>query len=82
MNVIPNIPKDVYRFTTEEVATVEEEWSAVLIGVLIGKLLSRAALMDYFERNWEVKPTKLFIKDNRVLVLNFTMREDRLWVLE
>lgn len=82
LNVLPNISKEIYKFTAEEVADVEEEWSATLIGVLVGKPLYHAALMDYFEGNWEVKSVKLYIKENGVLVLKFSSDKDRLWVLK
>lgn len=81
LRALPNVPKDIYKFTLEEVAEAEKEWSATLIGALIGSPLSYNAMVEFMKDNWQVALPKLFIKDNGVLVLKFKNAEDRSWVL-
>lgn len=47
--IMPNIPKDVYKFKVEEVAKAEE-WRYTLIGVVVGARVSRKILVDLMTR--------------------------------
>lgn len=81
MSFIPNIPKDVYRFSPDEVSEGEKEWSATLIGALIGSSISFNSMMEFMTENWPIDLPKLYIKENGVMVLKFKNIEDRSWVL-
>lgn len=82
LNVVPNTPKDVYRFSSEEVADVEMEWCATLIGVLVGARSSLQGMSLFMEKHWKIPQFKVFLKDNGVWVFKYNSLEDRLWVLE
>lgn len=81
LRVIPGIPKDVYKFSFEEVAEAELEWSATLIGVLIGKPISYNDRTDFMQRHRQIEQPKLYIKNNGILVMKFKSIKDRSWVL-
>lgn len=82
LNVLPNVPKDVYKFSDEEVTDVEAEWSATLIGVLIGSPVTPSVLSEFMQNNGQVEMPKFFFKDNRMMVFKFNTKEECLWVLE
>lgn len=67
LNFIPNVSKDVYKFSKDEVANAEKEWSATLIGALIGSTISPNAIIDFMRSNWLVELPKLFLKDKMAL---------------
>lgn len=79
---MPNIPKDVYKFTQEGVASAEIEWKETLIGVVVGARVSRKAMVNFMTSSWNVAKPKLNFKDNGVIMLKFCSHEDKLWVLE
>lgn len=81
LNLLPNIPKDVYRFSPGEVSNAEKEWSATLVGALIGSSIPFNSMMDFMTNNWRIELPKLYIKGNDVMVLKFKSIEDRSWVL-
>lgn len=82
LKVIPNVPKDIYKFSTEQIADVESNWSATFIGVLVGNKIPYFDMVDYLKSHWQIPPLKLFYKDNGIMVLKFRTKEDRMWVLE
>lgn len=82
LNILSNVPKDIYKFSAEEVADVEEEWNATLIGMIIGGRLPFNYVKDFMETHWKIPQPKLFVKDNGVMVFKFNSVEDRLWVLK
>lgn len=81
LQVNPDIPRDVYKFSLEEVAEAEQEWSATLIGVLIGKPITFNAMTEFIKSCWQVKQPKLYLKNNGIWVIKFKSMEDRRWVL-
>lgn len=82
LKVIPNLPRDVYKFSADEVAEVEAEWNATLIGVLVGARLPLQGMDTFMESHWKIPQPKIFLKDNGVWVFKFHSVEDRLWVLQ
>lgn len=81
LNVLQNVPKDLYKFSKEEVAEAESEWNATLIGVLLGSLVSPDVMTEFIKNNWEVEMPKIYIKENRVMIFKFKKIEECNWVL-
>lgn len=82
LSFIPDIDKEMYCFSEDEVVKEIKEWETTLIGVIIGPNISLKIFYEFVKANWKITCPKVFLRENGVWIMKFAKIEDRKWVMD